>query len=488
MTTPSTSTTVPVFDYVVFGGTSDLALRKLLPALFARECDGQFPADARIFALGRNQMTLEQYRDDIRTRLSDAAAKNATGKVNLDRFLSRLFYGLIDAKTDLGWRALADQLHPAADRIRVFYMSVGSTLYADFVANISRYQLNTPLSRIVLEKPIGSDVDSANLINDTVAKHFAESQIYRIDHYLGKETVQNLFMLRFANALFEPIWNRDHIDHVQITAAETVGLETRAAYYDAAGAFRDMVQNHLLQLVCLIAMEPPARYEADAIRDEKLKVLRSLKELTFDDAVRGQYTAGFKDDVSVTSYAKDLGSSSFTETFIALRVGIENWRWAGVPFYVRTGKRLPAKVTEITIQFRAVPHLSLPFPASTLPANRLTIRLQPDEGMTLGLNIKKPGSGGLRAVPVELDMSYAESFGGQHPEAYERLLMDVIKGTQTLFMRRDEVDAAWRWATPAMQGWKNQAPSPYVAGSWGPDEADALLKHDDRAWNNEQTN
>ena len=256
-----TITPVPVFDYIVFGGTSDLALRKLLPALFARECDGQLPNAARIFSLGRSAMSAEQYRDDIRARLSAAAGKSSDGMACLDRFLSRLFYGLVDAKTDLGWQSLADQLGTAADRIRVFYMSVGSTLYADFAANISRYQLNTPQSRIVLEKPIGSDSDTATTINDTVAKYFSESQIYRIDHYLGKETVQNLFMLRFANALFEPIWNRDHIDHVQITAAETVGLETRAAYYDTAGAFRDMVQNHLLQLVCLIAMEPPARYE-----------------------------------------------------------------------------------------------------------------------------------------------------------------------------------------------------------------------------------
>ena len=484
MTNAPTITLVPVFDYIVFGGTSDLALRKLLPALFARECDGQLPRAARIFSLGRSTMTIEQYRDDIRLRLGEAASKTSEGSASLDRFLSRLFYGPIDAKTDLGWQALADQLNSAADRIRVFYMSVGSTLYADFAANISRYQLNTPQSRIVLEKPIGSDSDTATIINDTVAKYFSESQIYRIDHYLGKETVQNLFMLRFANALFEPIWNRDHIDHVQITAAETVGLETRAAYYDTAGAFRDMVQNHLLQLVCLIAMEPPARYEADAIRDEKLKVLRSLKALGGDEFVRGQYGTGLNSQVPLTSYAQDLGASSNTETFIALRVGIENWRWADVPFYLRTGKRLPAKVTEITIAFRSVPHLSLPFPASSLQSNKLTIRLQPDEGMTLGLNIKKPGSGGFHAVPVQLDMSYAESFGGQQAEAYERLLMDVIKGSQTLFMRRDEVDAAWRWATPAMMGWKNKAPSPYAAGSWGPDDADILLTRDGRAWNN----
>jgi glucose-6-phosphate 1-dehydrogenase len=294
--------------------------------------------------------------------------------------------------------------------------------------------------------------------------------------------VQNLFALRFANLMFEPLWNRNYIDHVQITVAETVGLESRVAYYDKAGAFRDMVQNHLLQLVCLIAMEPPARYEADAIRDEKLKVLRSLKPLSSGDWVRGQYAAGALNGTAVPGYQDELKAKSNTETLIALRLGIENWRWAGVPFYLRTGKRMPTKVSEVVVQFKTPPHMSLPSDAGPTLANHLTIRLQPNEGIQLGLNIKEPGPGGMRILAKELDMTFAEAFGVSQPESYERLLMDVVRGNQTLFMRRDEVDAAWLWASPAMQGWEHEVPQNYAAGTWGPAAAHTLLARDGRNW------
>ncbi len=473
---------VAVFDYVVFGGSGDLAIRKLIPALFAREREGQLPDGAKIFAVARSSDSTTQYRDKIRAKLLEAHADLATDPALLNKFLQRLDYLQVDAASDAGWLELKQALGNDTQRIRVFYMSVGPELFVPIAQKIAQHGLSHAQTRVVLEKPLGTDLISSRAINEAIAIHFSEAQVYRIDHYLGKETVQNLFALRFANLMFEPLWNHQYIDHVQITVAETVGLESRVAYYDKAGAFRDMVQNHLMQLVCLIAMEPPARYEADAIRDEKLKVLRSLKPLGPGDWVRGQYTAGAMNGVAVPGYQDELKAPSHTETLIALKLGIENWRWAGVPFYLRTGKRMPTKVSEVVVQFKSPPHMSLPADAGPGIANHLTIRLQPNEGIQLGLNIKEPGPGGMRIRAEELDMTFAEAFGVIQPEAYERLLMDVVRGNQTLFMRRDEVDAAWLWATPAMQGWAGEPAQSYSAGTWGPAAAHTLLARDGRSW------
>jgi glucose-6-phosphate 1-dehydrogenase len=482
----SKTISVAPFDYIVFGGSGDLSLRKLLPALFNRDRDGQLPESARIIAASRSGSSTDEFRAKLNELLiAKLVAENdseATAGSVVARFLHRIHYIQLDANSDDGWEALSSFLSEFKERIRVFYLSVGPDLFVPIANRVAAAGLINTQARIVLEKPIGTDLASSQEINAAIAKHFDESRIYRIDHYLGKETVQNLFALRFANSLFEPLWNRDHIDHVQISVAETVGLENRVAYYDKAGAFRDMVQNHLMQLVCLIGMEPPARYEADTIRDEKLKVLRSLKAIVSGEWVRGQYAAGALDRKAVPGYAEELGKESTTETFIALRLGIENWRWAGVPFYLRTGKRLPEKVSEVIVQFKATPHLSLPLDAGPMQSNRLIIRLQPNEGVRLALNLKEPGPGGFRLRSEELDMSFAEAFGVSQPDSYERLLMDVVRGNQTLFMRRDEVAAAWGWATPALEGWMYEAPIAYAAGTWGPPEAHTLLAKDGRSW------
>ena len=340
----------------------------------------------------------------------------------------------------------------------------------------------------VVEKPIGRDLASANALNDAIGRVFDEHQIFRIDHYLGKETVQNLMVLRFANALYEPLWNSAHIDHVQITVAETVGLEDRVSYYDTAGALRDMVQNHMLQLLCLTAMEPPSSMDADAVRDEKLKILRSLRRIEGAEAqkltVRGQYRAGASDGGAVKGYTQELGRDSDTETFVALKAEIANWRWAGVPFYLRTGKRLAARVSEICIQFKPVPHSIFADSAGTVAANQLVIRLQPDEGVKQWLMIKDPGPGGMRLRHVPLDMSFADAFDVRNPDAYERLIMDVVRGNQTLFMRRDEVEAAWAWIDPIQAAWteNRQPPQGYTAGTWGPSGSIALIERDGRTW------
>ncbi len=475
-----TAHTIPVsaFDYVVFGATGDLALRKLLPALAARDRDGQIPASARILAASRSASTSAAYRAMLTQKAAQFHGAALTESAAWKSFLLRVEYVCVDAKSDNGWSDLKAALEQRDDHIRVYYLAVAPELFVPITEKLASHGLNTANARIVLEKPIGHDSASAREINDAVAKAFSEAQTYRIDHYLGKETVQNLFVLRFANAMFEPLMNRQYIDHVQITVAEKVGLEGRHAYYDGAGAFRDMVQNHLMQLVCLTAMEPPQAFTADAIRDEKLKVLRALAPATAASVVRGQYVAS----AGHTGYCDELGKPSRTETFVALKLAIENWRWAGVPFYLRTGKAMPEKVSEIVIQFRSVPHNILPPDSGTVPANRLVLRLQPNEGVKLGLTVKEPGPGGLRVLPVDLDMSFAESFGVAQPEAYERLLMDVVRGNQTLFMRRDEVDAACAWASPLSTGFGADLLQPYGNGTWGPEAANQLLARDGKAW------
>ena len=386
-------------------------------------------------------------------------------------------------------RILRERLAGAPERVRVFYLSTAADLFGPVCQKLAAADLVTVRSRVVLEKPIGRDLKSAQAINEAVGEVFDESQIFRIDHYLGKETVQNLMALRFANSLFEPLWNQSAIDHVQITVSETVGLETRAAYYDKSGALRDMVQNHILQLLCLVAMEPPSALNAQAVRDEKIKVLRALVPITGEAAarltVRGQYRAGAIEGAPVRGYLEDLGeATSRTETFVAIKAEIATWRWAGVPFYLRTGKRLAARVSEIAIQFKAVPHSVFDRSAGVIEPNRLIIRLQPNEGVKLVLMSKDPGPGGVRLRQTPLNLSFAETFKIRYPDAYERLLLDVVRGNATLFMRKDEVEAAWRWIDPILASWAeaDTGPQPYAAGSWGPSQAIALVARDDRSW------
>ena len=386
-------------------------------------------------------------------------------------------------------RILRERLAGAPERVRVFYLSTAADLFGPVCQKLAAADLVTVRSRVVLEKPIGRDLKSAQAINEAVGEVFDESQIFRIDHYLGKETVQNLMALRFANSLFEPLWNQSAIDHVQITVSETVGLETRAAYYDKSGALRDMVQNHILQLLCLVAMEPPSALNAQAVRDEKIKVLRALVPITGEAAarltVRGQYRAGAIEGAPVRGYLEDLGeATSRTETFVAIKAEIATWRWAGVPFYLRTGKRLATRVSEIAIQFKAVPHSVFDRSAGVIEPNRLIIRLQPNEGVKLVLMSKDPGPGGVRLRQTPLNLSFAETFKIRYPDAYERLLLDVVRGNATLFMRKDEVEAAWRWIDPILASWAeaDTGPQPYAAGSWGPSQAIALVARDDRSW------
>jgi glucose-6-phosphate 1-dehydrogenase len=489
-----TSQTIPVdpFDLVVFGGTGDLSERKLLPALYQRQKAGQFTEPTRIIAASRSALSDEAYREFAGGAIRAHVGPQDIDDAELARFLARLSYIRVDAKSGEGFDALATALGNGVPEnggaVRLFYLAVAPALFGDITAHLAEHGLAGGDARIVVEKPIGRDRTSARKLNDAVGRVFDENQIFRIDHYLGKETVQNLMVLRFANALYEPLWNSAHIDHVQITVAETVGLEDRLSYYDTAGALRDMVQNHMLQLLCLTAMEPPSSMDADAVRDEKLKILRSLRPIEGAQVqkltVRGQYRAGASDGGAVKGYTQELGRDSDTETFVALKAEIANWRWAGVPFYLRTGKRLAARVSEICIQFKPVPHSIFGDSTGTVMANQLVIRLQPDEGVKQWLMIKDPGPGGMRLRHVPLDMSFADAFAVRNPDAYERLIMDVVRGNQTLFMRRDEVEAAWGWIDPIHAAWEeNRQPAQgYTAGTWGPSGAIALIERDGRTW------
>ena len=483
-----TSRVIPVdpFTLVVFGATGDLARRKIIPALFHRDEAGQLPPDARIIAVSRRPMSRSAFKTYAQDALSSHVSAEYMDTPVLPRFLDRLDYVSADAKEDGGWPELAEHLSRQPDHIKVFYLATAPELFAPIASRLGTLSLIDKKTRIVLEKPIGKNYASALAVNAAIGEVFPEESIYRIDHYLGKETVQNLMALRFANALFEPLWSAAHIDHVQITVAEELGVEGRAGYYDTAGAMRDMVQNHILQLLCLVAMEPPTSIDADSVRDEKLKVLKALKPIDASNAshltVRGQYRAGASAGGAVPGYVEELGRSSDTETFVAIKAEIANWRWAGVPFYLRTGKRLPSRVSEIMVQFRAVPHSV--FEDGTPEPNRLVIRLQPDEGVKLWLMIKDPGPGGMRLQHVPLDMSFAQAFSVRNPDAYERLILDVVRGNQTLFMRRDEVEAAWTWVDPIIEAWSasHEAPKPYTAGTWGPTSAVALTERDGRSW------
>jgi len=476
---------------LLFGGTGDLVTRKLLPALYRRHAEGQVCEDSRIYGIARSQLTRAEY-----IAQAEAACREFLGaEFDADTwtaFSRSLDYARVDAGTPTDFSALAAALADRAGLVRVFFFSTASTLFASISQNLAAAGLVTPLSRVVLEKPLGNDVASAELINHEVGLIFNEKQIYRIDHYLGKEAVQNLMALRFGNALFEPLWRRGLIKHVQITVAEELGVERRGQFYDNTGALRDMVQNHLLQLLCIMAMEPPASSDPDAVRDEKLKVLRALRPLRDRDVltktVRGQYRAGSVRGVAVPGYLDeaDISPDSTTETFVALKVEIDTWRWAGVPFYLRTGKRLQDRLTELVVTFDDVPHPIFEKPASSEAANLLVIRLQPDESITLTILAKNPGEG-MRLKPVSLSLDLGETFKTRSIDAYERLLMDTVKGNLTLFMRRDELDAAWRWIDPIRAGWQefDEKPKSYIAGSWGPSAASALIGRDGFEWHDE---
>ncbi|MGD9919485.1 MAG: glucose-6-phosphate dehydrogenase [Paenirhodobacter sp.] len=484
------SRVIPVdpFDLVIFGATGDLATRKILPGLYRRFFAGQFPEGARIIGAARSEMEAEGFRTQVRAAINEYVGASKLDPAQIEAFLAILDYVAVDATGESGWKALKKMVDPA--RINAFYFSVAPALFGSIADRLHANGIATPESRIVVEKPFGRDLASAKALNATLAAHFDEHQIYRIDHYLGKETVQNLMAVRFANILFEPLWNSQYIDHVQITVAETVGVGGRGSYYDRSGAMRDMVQNHMMQLLCLIAMEPPYHFDPDAVRDEKLKVIRALQPVAPSDIVRGQYL-GVKDARGKEAQPGYLADSenpdSRTESYVALKAHVANWRWQGTPFYLRTGKRLRARASEIAITFKQPPHSIFDEDDSNWRENVLVIRLQPNEGMNLKVMIKEPGPGGMRLVQVPLDMSFAEALGEEGadiPDAYERLIMDVIRGNQTLFMRGDEVEAAWAWTDPIIAGWEERRdrPKPYDAGSSGPEDALMLMHRDGRRW------
>jgi glucose-6-phosphate 1-dehydrogenase len=476
---------------LLFGGTGDLVTRKLLPALYRRYAAGQVSAESRIFGVARTALTRIEYLTQ-----AESACREFLGKefdaAHWTAFSGLLGYLKLDAVAEADYAALAALLRGRDGFVRVFFFSTASNLFSAICRNLAKTAVVTPLSRVVLEKPLGHDLQSADLINTEVGAVFSEKQIYRIDHYLGKEAVQNLMALRFGNALFEPLWRRGLIKHVQITVAEELGVERRGQFYDKTGALRDMVQNHLLQLLCIMAMEPPASSDPDAVRDEKLKVLRALRPLRDRDVltktVRGQYKAGAVRGAPVPGYLDeaDIAPDSSTETFAALKVEIDTWRWAGVPFYLRTGKRLQDRLTELVVTFDEVPHPIFENPPSTRSANELVIRLQPDESITMTILAKNPGEG-MRLKPVSLALDLGETFKTRSLDAYERLLMDTVKGNLTLFMRRDELDAAWAWIDPIRAGWEqyDERPKAYIAGSWGPAASSAMIGRDGFGWHDE---
>ncbi|MCB6177310.1 glucose-6-phosphate dehydrogenase [Rhodobacter sp. Har01] len=477
------SRVIPVdpFELVIFGATGDLARRKILPGLYRRFLAGQIPPEARIIGAARADLAPDAFREQVAEAVTEFVPHTLRDPKVLADFLKHLDYIAIDAKGEGGWAQLKSTLRPGV--IQVFYFSVAPGLFGDLAERLNSLGIAGPDARIVVEKPFGRDLASARALNATLARHFEERQIYRIDHYLGKETVQNLMAVRFANILFEPLWKSEYVDHVQITVAETVGVEGRGTYYDTSGAMRDMVQNHLMQLLCLIAMEPPYHFDPNAVRDEKLKVIRALDPVHPDDIVRGQYLPGGGEG-GYTDHAENPASR--TESYVALRAHISNWRWKGTPFYLRTGKRLRARASEIAITFKEPPH-SIFDDETGWRENVLVIRLQPDEGMHLMVMIKEPGPGGMRLTQVPLDMSFADALGAEHaetPDAYERLIMDVIRGNQTLFMRGDEVEAAWAWTDPIIQGCeaRGDRPQAYDPGSSGPEDALMLMHRDGRRW------
>jgi glucose-6-phosphate 1-dehydrogenase len=469
---------------LLFGATGDLSQRMLLPSLCALAHDGLLAPGLRIVGTARSEMSDAEFRNFARAALEKHLPPKRRG--GLAEFLNRLSYQALDASKTDGFKALAQKVGTPSQGLAIF-LSTAPSLFEPTIAGLQSAGLAGANVRIGLEKPLGTSLETSCEINDAVAAAFSEDRIFRIDHYLGKETVQNLLALRFANLLFEPIWNANYIDHVQITVAETVGLESRVAYYDDSGALRDMVQNHMLQLLALVAMEPPTSFDATAVRDEKVKVLRSLRKVSEGETVTGQYRAGAVGGKVVPGYDEELGKDSATETFVAIKAHVDNWRWKGVPFYLRTGKRLPERVTEIVVQFRSVPFSIFESRGARTQPNRLVIGIQPEENVHLSLMAKVPGLDreGIRLRPVPLDISMPDALAGAvHRIAYERLLLDLIEGDQTLFVRRDEVEAQWEWVDAIRALWAESGlePKSYAAGNWGPSAAFALAERDGMTW------
>ena len=484
------------FDLVFFGGTGDLVWRKLMPALFQAYRHDSLPEGGRIIGVGRDDLSDEQYRQQIQSRFDQVDGDKRPNSEEFARFASLLCYLRMDLSKPESYAALSARLAERETDSVVMYLSTAPSLFTTVCEQLAANGLNTAKTRIVLEKPLGHDLASNRAINKAVGQVFKEQQIFRIDHYLGKPAVQNLFALRFGNALFEPLWRREHIANIQITMSEELGVEKRGGFYETTGALRDMVQNHALQLLCAIAMEPPINAHADAIRDEKLKVLRALKpwtpETLSQHVIRGQYSAGNVFGQAVPAYREEPGvnPNSSTETFVALRTEIANWRWAGVPFYIRTGKRMAAREAHIEINFRPTPHEIFKSPVGQV--NKLVIHLQPKDGLELhlfaqGQSKRGQGSGGATLSPVHLDLDFDKRFGSQRVGAYERLLLDVLDGRLNLFVRSDEQEEAWRWVEPILQHWQNDTmgPRPYAAGTWGPSASSAMIARDGFCWSEE---
>jgi glucose-6-phosphate 1-dehydrogenase len=481
------------FDLVLFGGTGDLTWRKLMPALFQAFRHGTLPQGARIIGVGRDKLSNDEYRDLIKTRFEKVDLAKRPSADEFARFAAILEFERMDLSKPDDYSSLAATLDARGADTVVMYVATAPGLFTTVCEQLAAAGLNTPKTRVVLEKPLGNDLASNRNINATVRRFFEEKQVFRIDHYLGKPAVQNLFALRFGNALFEPLWRREHIANIQITIAEDLGVESRGAFYETTGALRDMVQNHALQLLCAIGMEPPINSHADAIRDEKLKVLRSLKPWTQEtltqDVVRGQYASGTINGTKVPGYREEAGvnPNSNTETFVALRTEIANWRWAGVPFYIRTGKRLAGRDARIVVNFRPTPHAI--FNSNIGMANSLVINLQPKDG--LELHLLAQGQANRKAsqslAPVQLDLDFDKRFGSERVGAYERLLLDVIDGRLNLFVRSDEQEEAWRWVEPMLNYWAAdpQGPRLYAAGTWGPSASSAMIARDGFCWSEE---
>src|SRR3990170_77578 len=467
--------TEKVQTLLLFGATGDLARRMLLPSLYGLDADGLLPHDLKIIATARTDHDDATYRVIASKALAEHVPHDFYAPLMAERFVARLSYIPLDAKDAKGFAALAERIDP--EQGLAIFLSTAPTLFKPMIDGLAAAGLTGPKVRMALEKPLGSDLNSSRVINDAVASAFPEQRIYRIDHYLGKETVQNLLALRFANVMFEPLWNSTHIDHVEISVAETIGLEGRGDYYDGAGALRDMVQNHMLQLLALVAMEPPSSFDATAVRDEKVKVLRSLRPALAGDIATGQYDG----------YTEELGRASDTETFVAMRAHLDNWRWAGVPFWLRTGKKMPERRTEIVIQFKSVPYSIFAERGATAQPNSLLIAIQPEENIRLQLMAKTPGldRDGIRLREVPLDLGLANAFADHRRRiAYERLLLDLIEGDPTLFVRRDEVEAQWQWIDGVRRALAEAGAEPesYPAGSWGPSAAKKLTKVSGVSW------
>lgn len=478
-------------DLMLFGALGDLAQRKLFPALYQLERAGLLAEESRVLAIARTDADTPTVRKQLFDKLKHHVKDAEFDADVANSFLERVDYQLLDFNDPGGYEALKAWRDAPANEL-IVYMATPPSMYGVIARNLKAASCCNEKTRVVVEKPIGHDLESSKVINDELGAVYNENQLFRIDHYLGKETVQNLIALRFANNLFASQWDQNHISHVEITVAESVGIEGRWGYFDQAGQIRDMVQNHLLQLLCLIAMDPPADLSADSIRDEKVKVLKALKQITpnmMDSyVVRGQYTAGTSDGKPVPGYLEEEGANkgSETETFVALKAEIDNWRWSGVPFYIRTGKRLPEKLSQIIIHFKPAPHYIFDPDQKHLANNKLIIRLQPDEGMSLKILTKDQGlDKGMRLRQGPLELTFSETFETDRiPDAYERLLWEVMKGNQYLFVRRDEVEYAWRWVDQVIRNWKDsgEPPKRYAAGTWGPVASIAMITRDGRSW------